>query len=59
VNHPSRYYAVHQPTITKTRSPAEAAGQKQDSELARSRSDRDLATEHSFSRALDDIPTNR
>jgi hypothetical protein len=31
VNHPSRHHAVHQPTITKTSPPGEAAGHKQDS----------------------------
>jgi hypothetical protein len=35
VNNPGRYNAVHQPTIAKIRSPAEAAGHKQDSELER------------------------
>jgi len=33
VNHPVRYYALHQPTIAKSRSLAEAAGHGQDSEL--------------------------
>jgi hypothetical protein len=32
VNHPGRNYAVHQPTIAKTRSSAEVADQKQGSE---------------------------
>jgi hypothetical protein len=29
VNHPGRYDALHQPTIAKNRSPAEAADPKQ------------------------------